>query len=298
MVTDLTIGPRKGMRMNWKPNKWAATVLAMIFPPLGMLYLNQLRLAGYYFALVILLGLIQFWLALSGFVLPLTVLISLFAAVHAYRISVRAYVIGSRAWFSRWYGLFGVALAAISSIVCFRAFVYEPFHIPSQSMRPSIPEGAYIVVQKFGYGNYKASHGLRLAKNPVSAAIIRGDVMVFEYPNDRSINYVFRVIGLPGDHIEYRDKRLLVNGKPLSSEVGTEQLRSKIFTEAAGPASYQVAIENDAPAKNFSTDVNAGHLFLMGDNRDNANDSRYWGQLPYDHLVGKVVYVLKGRKAY
>jgi signal peptidase I len=186
-------------------------------------------------------------------------------------------------------------------VLVLRSFLVEPFQIPSGSMKPTLDVGDFILVNKFSYG-------IRL---PVLDQKIievgdpqRGDVMVFRYPSDPSVNYIKRVVGLPGDHIRYTsDKRLFVNGelvakKLIGSEPGTLG-SAELYEERLGAVEHQIRQEMSryrAPPDNEWT-VPAAHYFMMGDNRDNSNDSRYWddpnipkaelGMVPDKNIVGK-----------
>jgi signal peptidase I len=178
-------------------------------------------------------------------------------------------------------------------VLLVRSFLFEPFRIPSSSMMPTLLVGDFIFVNKFVYG-------LRL---PVIRRMIvevdrpqRGDVVVFRLPSDPKTNYIKRVVGLPGDTIEYRDKRLSINGRPAALEVNglyDHQERSGLHlgTEVLGEASHQILISPGRFGKEGTFQVPEGHYFLMGDNRDNSRDSRYDGVgfVPESNLVGKAV---------
>ena len=199
-----------------------------------------------------------------------------------------------------------------------RSFVAEPFKIPSSSMRPTLEVGDFILVNKFVYG-------IRL---PIIERKIvplgdpqRGDVVVFRYPVNPSQDFIKRVIGVGGDVVEYRDKQLRVNGQPWPQTAeGTysylegmrfDTLERKLETTAA-PAGRQNTIgvnpqaqpvyplnvrqfpsrENcDYNERGFTCKVPAGHYLMMGDNRDNSDDSRYWGFVPDDHIRGKAFFI-------
>ena len=173
-----------------------------------------------------------------------------------------------------------------------RTFIIEPFKIPSGSMMPTLIAGDFIAVNKFSYG-------LRL---PVFNKLIfetgspqRGDVFVFHYPEDPSIDYIKRVIGLPGDIIRYENKKLYVNNIKLS-QIYTDiykytlkqnlEISAKEFVEGNGAYSHSILI-HDIPSDNSEFVVPEGHYFAMGDNRDNSSDSRVWGFVPDELLVGK-----------
>ncbi|WP_239323868.1 signal peptidase I [Snodgrassella gandavensis] len=200
-----------------------------------------------------------------------------------------------------------------------RTFVAEPFQIPSSSMRPGLISGDFILVNKFVYGIR-----LPILNNvliPVSK-VERGDVMVFNYPEDTRINYIKRVIGLPGDVITYKDKTLTINGKvvndideqklynyaeqvpnfgtmPIQAQQVTEQLDNKLVEVLKMPQQPSVILQGVRSFSNrelctyypdgsgFSCTVPAGKYFMMGDNRDNSEDSRYWGFVDDRLVVGK-----------
>jgi signal peptidase I len=178
-----------------------------------------------------------------------------------------------------------------------RSFLVEPFKIHSGSMIPTLLVGDFILVNKFTYG-------IRLPVANVKLLDLnfpqRGDVMVFRFPDDPSLDYIKRVVGLPGDRIEYRDKRLSVNGV----EVPLRRLDEKL-----GTAEHEILVEEDAPSyipagrafphsgnctynmQGVACTVPAGHYFMMGDNRDNSSDSRVWGFVPDANIVGKAFFI-------
>jgi signal peptidase I len=209
-------------------------------------------------------------------------------------------------------------VAAIVLVI--RAFIFEPFRIPSDSMMPTLLDGDFIIVNKFAYG-------LRLPVLDQKVVSVgeprRGDVVVFHFPPDPSINYIKRLVGLPGDHVRVESDQLIINGTPvplsldgryddgcyhnmrLSTELlGTHrhhtlscltpneiQVPASAFCDRSMRVNYQCA-EPEVPSlrdKNDSEDiiVPAGEYLMIGDNRDNSYDGRYWGFVPDDHLVGK-----------
>ena len=212
-------------------------------------------------------------------------------------------------WWLDWTaGLFPV----ICAVFLLRSFLFEPFKIPSGSMIPTLLVGDLILVNKFTYGirlpviNKKITEG-----NPVQ----RGDVMVFRYPPQPSMDYIKRVVGVPGDEIAYLNKRLTVNGKPVDTTAlpdffDADAMRYfKQFDEQLGAQRHRIIVNPDAPAfvqgaSNFAgregcrysvegvtCKVPEGHYFMMGDNRDNSLDSRYWGFVPDGNIVGKAFFV-------
>jgi signal peptidase I len=212
-----------------------------------------------------------------------------------------------------WWVEYGASFFPVILIVfLLRSFLVEPFKIPSGSMLPTLLVGDFILVNKYTYG-------IRL---PVINKKIfdmnspqRGDVVVFRYPVDPSLDYIKRVVGLPGDKIEYRNKRLSINGQPLGLKRGDDYLdKEKLyytprFDETLGTIEHSVLIEEQAPAfvsqvfrfphrenchynaEGFDCVVPQNHYFMMGDNRDNSQDSRVWGFVPDENLVGKAFFI-------
>jgi signal peptidase I len=193
-----------------------------------------------------------------------------------------------------------------------RSFIVEPFKIPSGSMIPTLQIGDFILVNKFTYGiRLPIIHRKIVAMNEPQ----RGDVMVFRYPEDPSLDYIKRVIGVPGDKISYVNKRLSVNGEPvpvspLPDYVHPERLTlARQFVETVGGREHRILLEDDAPSsvpyakqfpfrenctyntEGFTCTVPPGKYFMMGDNRDNSSDSRVWGFVPEANIVGKAFFI-------
>jgi len=174
-----------------------------------------------------------------------------------------------------------------------RSFLVEPFRIPSASMMPNLFNGDFILVNKYSYGIRLPVINLKVINlgDPK-----RGDVAVFRFPNDPSTNYIKRIIGVPGDRILYKDKRLYVNGKALEYD-GARPYPGPYLAELGGMATRVTEILDGVRHDILVTDrpdhgpneftVKPGHYFVMGDNRDYSNDSRYWGQVPDRNLVGR-----------
>ena len=199
-----------------------------------------------------------------------------------------------------------------------RSFLAEPFKIPSSSMRPTLEVGDFILVNKFVYGIRLPIVEQKIV--PLSDPK-RGDVVVFRYPLNPSQDFIKRVIGVGGDVVEYRDKRLTVNGvtwpqQPDSSYSYLEGLRFETLersierTDGDAARAHTIGVnvqaqpvypsnvrpfsgrENcDYNERGFKCRVPAGHYFMMGDNRDNSDDSRYWGFVPDDHVRGRAFFI-------
>lgn len=175
-----------------------------------------------------------------------------------------------------------------------RSFLVEPFRIPSGSMMPSLYNGDFILVNKFSYGLRLPIVNVKLLE---LGAPRRGDVVVFRFPGDPSTNYIKRVIGLPGDRVVYKDKRVYVNGTPLevlsprpyggSAGGGGPDGEVVRATELVDGVRHDILVTDRPEPGVMEFEVPAGHYFVMGDNRDHSNDSRYWGYVPDENLVGK-----------
>ncbi|OIQ72147.1 signal peptidase I [mine drainage metagenome] len=212
-------------------------------------------------------------------------------------------------WWLDWTaGLFPV----IIGVFLLRSFLFEPFKIPSGSMIPTLRVGDLILVNKFHYGlrlpvlNTKITQG-----SPPQ----RGDVMVFRYPPKPSLDYIKRVVGVPGDEVAYLNKRLTINGQVLPTKslpdfFDEDAMRYfKQYEENMGTVKHRLLNDDSRPAFIPGADefefksncrysiegvvckVPAGHYFMMGDNRDNSLDSRYWGFVPDKNIVGKAFFV-------
>ncbi|MCP4980975.1 MAG: signal peptidase I [Gammaproteobacteria bacterium] len=193
----------------------------------------------------------------------------------------------------------------LCAVLVLRAFAFEPFRIPSGSMMPTLLVGDFILVDKFSYGlRFPVWHN-RITEGDKPK---RGDVIVFRYPQDESQDYIKRVVGLPGDYVSYYNRRLSINNKPL--EIETDRLyqglgdlgmqggggcdragaNCQVYIEANGQAMYTMMTNpNSAYGVSGEVIVPEGHYFVMGDNRDHSNDSRIWGFVPQENLVGKAV---------
>lgn len=214
-------------------------------------------------------------------------------------------------WWLDWTaGLFPVIVA----VFLLRSFLVEPFKIPSASMTPTLLTGDLILVNKFTYGlrlpvlNTKVTEG-----TPPQ----RGDVMVFRFPPKPTQDYIKRVVGVPGDEVAYLNKRLTINGQPVNKETIPEYFDEetmryfKQYSEKLGEKEHKLLNDDTRRAGLSDVEVMAfpnrencrysvegvvckvppGHYFMMGDNRDNSLDSRYWGFVPDENIVGKAFFI-------
>jgi len=215
-------------------------------------------------------------------------------------------------WVEQCKGVFPV----IAAVLVLRSFLFEPFQIPSGSMMPTLLVGDFILVQKFAYGIKEPLNNRTLLETGHPK---RGDVVVFKYPEEPTVDYIKRVVGLPGDRIIYRDKQLFIQPAcagsqdcPAIAKVEQTFLSSGDFIQGGVPLErYQEQLGNvshrilknpqqpDYVPMYFHQPGNEadewvvpeGHYFAMGDNRDNSKDSRFWGFVPERNLVGKAVFI-------
>lgn len=193
-----------------------------------------------------------------------------------------------------------------------RSFLVEPFKIPSGSMIPTLLVGDFILVNKYTYGVRLPILNTKILEVNKPQ---RGDVMVFRYPEDPSLDYIKRVVGLPGDEVVYKNKRLFINGQevPLKPDGDYQYLDRRTFArqflETFGEREHRILMEEDAPAvppfvkqfpfrqnctyntEGMACTVPPDHYFVMGDNRDNSSDSRVWGFVPDANIVGRAFFI-------
>lgn len=282
---------------NWKPNRWVALLLSILLAPFSMLYLSRPRLALFYFLAAIFISYAQYWLTTTGNTpwlkyVPTMWLLGIFCAVHSYRLSKSGAFPLPRNWYSRWYGMLAIMASFLIVVIGGRSFLYEPFRIPANSMSPTLPVGANIIVKKLGFGNY-GTFGVSIARMPLSEKIERGDIMVFQFPRNPAVSYVKRIIGLPGDVVSYKSKALYINDVKVKSTLEKDNGLEQVIEERYGNKSWQTLINPARAPQDFAGKVPEHEYFVLGDNRDNSADSRYWGFVPEENLIGKMVYVIK-----
>lgn len=212
-------------------------------------------------------------------------------------------------WWLDWTaGLFPVILV----VFLLRSFLFEPFKIPSGSMIPTLLVGDLILVNKFHYGVRLPVINKKIIANHDP---VRGDVMVFRYPNNPSIDYIKRVVAIPGDEVSYRSQQLYLNGalvptKALPDFYNEDNLRYAFqFSESLGTREHRILVDRSRPtyvrpdekfpfreqcvyvSEGVTCKVPPGHYFMMGDNRDSSEDSRFWGFVPDANIVGRAFFV-------
>lgn len=183
-------------------------------------------------------------------------------------------------------------------VLVLRSFLFEPFRIPSGSMIPTLLVGDFILVNKFSYGVRLPVVNTKILD---TGAPERGDVAVFRYPLDPKLDYIKRVVGLPGDTVVYENRQFIVNGEVMKT--GNDQAYVSPIDDLSVPGAIErvemlggvehdiLEYPNEFPKRSGSIVVPAGHYFMVGDNRDRSNDSRFWGFVPEENLVGEAKYI-------
>lgn len=230
------------------------------------------------------------------------------SSIHTPREEVLKNVLRQPWWLDITAGMFPI----FAVVFILRSFIAEPFKIPTGSMIPTLLPGDFILVNKFHYGLRLPILNTKIINNHNPE---RGDVMVFKYPSNPQIDYIKRVIALPGDVIEYQNKRLSINGQIIPTEQKSDYYNDdefaymQQFQETNGQKTYNTLNNPNVssfisgvdahPYSNYCTyyqtglkcKVPAGHYFMLGDNRDNSRDSRYWGFVPDEYIVGKAFFI-------
>ncbi|KQZ45116.1 hypothetical protein ASD58_02400 [Duganella sp. Root1480D1] len=288
--------------MEWKPKRWVAVVLSLFSSPFGLLYAGKARWALGFTILVLAC-------AVAGTILPGFAALMVVATVMSLALPVlmffmvRRVALPVRPWYSRPKGMLAIAAVFVVPVMAVRIFLYEPFRMPSTSMEPTLPRGTILLAQKAGYGHYSA-YGLNLGRGS-SAALAHGDLVVFDFPLEPATTYVKRVIGLPGDVVKVEGTQVTLNGVPSpnkqlgDSGLVEEQLKEVRYTILAQGSGFPYWQDREFPGRercrstenSIECRVPDGHYFVLGDNRNNSADSRIWGFVPADHVIGKVVKV-------
>lgn len=269
------------MSSRWYPRWLFAFVLSIIFPPLGFFYVQRFSWAFFYFILCC-LGIVGV-LYLKPHILWLLYLIP---AIHASIISVKSKGFDKRTHLGRWYGLLTTLVVVYGTFGFTSSYLFDVMRTFSQSMEPSLSSGSLFIVDKRGFGDdqvaeyFAQKHGL--------ASIKRGDLILFQQPGKKAGYLVKRIIGLPNDQLVYKDKKLVINGKPLTYEVMTKEEPFILLKETLDSKTYQIKVMHQARAVNLKATVSPKGFFVLGDNRDRSHDSRLWGFVHQNKVVGKI----------
>lgn len=303
------------MEGTWRPRAWLIVVFALFVQQFVFLYVNRVKTFWIYtFALLVIVALsMNIWSPqwLPEWLISIARGVFLIAClVHSLLIGRNYDVSQSRSWFAHGGRTSLAVLFTFLPILITRTFFYESFTIPAGSMSPTLKVGHHIVIEKFGYGNYRL-FGLPVLQMKSRNKPKRGDIIVFQYPPNPSVDYVKRVIGLPGDKVVYKNNVLTLYPKCqvrqsctniVESKTNRTDLLTLYIDETIGDKDYRIQRNIGAPALEqhyFRQDgqevgvwiVPEGQYFVMGDQRDNSLDSRYWGFVPQQNIIGKFVLV-------
>ncbi len=286
----------------WKPKRWLATLLSLVLYASGLLYLGRLHLALRYWIAGLCLVFGLFFTLGGGYASIANFALHIASAIHSYKIASHYELSRPRPWFSHAWGIMAsVLMLFVLPIFLVRAFLYEPYRLPADSMAPNFTRGDTILISKWGYGNY-GTYGINLLHTQPSKPIQLGDVVVLAYPPEPSIDYIKRIVGLPSDRIQYKNKQLYVNDVLIertstskSADLTTE-LPQKVsiagteVTEQFDKLSWTIFKTDGLPSQDVEVTLNDGEYFVLGDNRDNSSDSRTWGPVPAKNIKGVVIY--------
>ena len=270
------------------PNKWFAALLGFFLQPLAFLYLSKKLWALVYLFLIVSAGLLDGYITAKVGYSGVGIVIAIVCAIHAFRTARFVRFDDVRHWYNHWWGILSLFVVFFAVVFVGRSFFYEPFYIPSDAMAPALNKGDNIIVSKWGYGFYGA-YGIRIFRLGEEPALKpqRGEIFVLIPPGDDRF-FVERIIGLPGDTIEFSDKQLTINGQIVATKQTNNEEQ---YIELLGDHHYIVQYTNDmSPLRTFSIVVPKNTYFVLGDNRDNSSDSRIWGVVPMENIVGKMVF--------
>lgn len=305
----------------WKPSKFVAGILALFLNAFAFLYVNKIKWFWFYLVIAITVAVASMGnydqpllqsLTHNGY---LSIGLALVCICHSVYLA-HHYDQAHRKWFARWYAVLMIVIGIFGLIAIARLFIAAPFQIPSSAMLPTLTPGSHVLVSKIGFAN-KTSFNVEMFLTAQSTELTRGDIIVFRYPVEPDIFYIKRVIGLPGETVRYENKQVSIKPpcesgdtlcnefKPMAMTPIPEHTLSNppllIYQEDLGRHKHNIAInlQREIPSHYYyvqpgtaSTEwiVPAKHYFVMGDSRDNSRDSRFWGFVSEQEIVGRVVY--------
>jgi signal peptidase I len=322
-LLDLLIEQGVQVEKSWKPKGWLSIFFGICFQQFAFLYVNKAKLFWLY--LLLMFAVVTIEIKLHAVIkddswyqsLYFSWLFSIICPLHAYIISRQYDQTQRRHWYASWWGTLGCFMLVFASIFSVRTFMFEPFSIPARSMSPTFNPGDQLIVSKQGFGNYRYL-GMTIQKSEPTVKLNRGDVVVFQSPLSPQVEYIKRVIGLPGDTIIYRDKTIFIKPACIDNAESCAPLTAlkkeykfskedagvvhEYYQESVADVSYEIKLRSAqldlttnyyAQAKHPLGEwvVPAKHYFVMGDNRDNSLDSRFWGFVPEGNLIGTPVFV-------
>jgi len=296
-----TIAGNDSATTAWRPTPWIAATLGFVGGVAGLLYVHRPWLAGAYLCGSMGLLLAVFY-AIWGLDVYLDLelvswgswVVAIVLAIHSYSIASAAPALAQRRWYSRWYGLIAIPLTLFVLVFLFRSFFYESYNIPGESMYPTLPRGSLVFVSKAGLGRY-GTYGITIWRSGPTAPIARGDLVAYRWGSDPAMTYLHRVVGLPGERIEYTNRRLTINGNTMPVRLGARDGIYQLATERLDGREATLAFIEDRHSRDWAGTVPPQHYLVFGDSRDNARDSRFAevGFVPRDHIVGRVAKIVK-----
>lgn len=273
------------MHCYWKPKVWLAMVLSVVLQPFVFLYLNRIKTFWWYLLLYCTVAAFDFLYHTAYITLLLLVF-----PIHAYLIAKNFQAVPPGAWYVKGWGASLLFSALLMSLFLFRCFLYEPFLFPSSWMQPTIAPGSRLIISKLGYGSY-GTLGIQLVnKDIASPALMKaGQLYAFHVAEG---SFVQRLVAMPGDKVAVLDDQLLINGEPLLTRLLTHNHDTRVYEQQLAGIRYQFQHLDHFPNHNMAeVTVPDNSYFFMNDNRDNVADSRYWGWVSSDHIIGKVSHV-------
>lgn len=309
----------RSIHISWKPNKWLALLLGAIAGPLGALYAGYPLLAALLFV-VTNGGMLALFLWNGAFFAAygpvVQLLVALLFAGLSFELARRCAVKPRQPWYARWWALVAIIVVVLTSTLLFRVFLYEPFRSGSNAMLPAITDRSHVFVEKSRQGRLSA-YRIHFGTVPPKEKLERGEIIAFEYPPHPESVFFMRIVGVPGDTVVYRERRLFLNGadvrgKSLGQYLDKEDKNNfnylDRYSETIGNTTFEILLHKEPPqhppygafdlkddcvlsAVELKCVVPAGRYFVMGDSRDNSNDSRFWGFVPQASVIGKVVRV-------
>lgn len=272
------------MHQDWKPKVWVSVLLGIVIPPFAFIYLNRLKFFVFYSVALILLNILGFFINKQ-----ISIFLILVCPIHAYSIASTFSEVGQRKWYSKWHGLLFIYLAFAIPFFVVRTFFFDLYFHPSLSMKPNLNENSLAVVNKIGFGDFTL-FGVRLWKKDLSdeSPLKKGSVYALYIPKS-DVRVIKRLIGIPGDEIEIVGDVIVINGNELIHEKNSENSEYVVFNEANSDTPYKIQrSKNNNYKVNIKAKIPAGHYFFLGDNRDKSQDSRVWGFVSSENIIGKV----------
>jgi len=269
----------------WKPKNWIILLLGFLLGQFVFLYVNRATYFWIYLAIGFITGiatlLVHEGLILGWYVVCIT---------HAIYLNRFYDETLKRNWYSKWWGITLSLIVLTLVLILIKTFLIEPFRIPASSMSPNLNEGNFILVNKIGYGSIGA-YGL-YSNSPILRGLERGEIYIFKPPQSNQV-YVKRLLGIPGDHIEFDRNQIYINDILIEQSLIQENRDFSYYVEELYDKTYSIKRTKHSLRKfEKKLVVPADSYFFIGDNRDNSRDSRSFGFIEKNYVMGKVVLII------